>query len=314
MSYTDEFRAFASRHGVSSDAITRIMWHMQPSFHIYVTDEDDIDPGVIVVGHVGGLPELPADVEWDTAHYFVASLDLAALPKQPLDDGLPREGHLLFFAYGEYEAEDGVVPVIHVPPGTETAVRPVPPSWDLHGEPDELKPLRRRALVCTPGTSWDVLDWSWDPEVPYKEQTIERLALQADVEEDLREGLGLLVAAVREYAERTGTLPRVERRGGLRGVELNPSDRAYYGAEFLRKCEEAVIVCRDAPERFEELYSRALAEATTFDEGGPGAWLNLLEVSEGVVFEMGDGEAGWIINRDDLLAQRFDRVYQAYHC
>ncbi|WP_051767223.1 DUF1963 domain-containing protein [Streptomyces sp. NRRL S-37] len=312
MSYTDEFRAFASRHGVSSDAITRIMWNMQPSFHIYATDEGAVEPGEIVVGYVGGLPELPADTEWDPGHHFVAALDLAALPKQPLDAGLPREGHLLFFAFEDYHAEDGVVPVIHVPPETGTAVRPVPvgESWD--GEPYELEPLRRQVLVCDPGTSWDVLGWMWDPEVPEEGQTIELLSLDEEINEEEREGLGLLLAAVREYAERTGTLPRVERNGGLRGVEMNPPYyRAVYDAEFLRKCEEAVVVCRDTPERFEELYARAMAEAAT-KEGGP--WLNLLELTQADVFDWGDGEVGWIINRDDLLAQRFDRVRQAYNC
>lgn len=145
-----------------------------------------------------------------------------------------------------------------------------------------------------------------------EEEKVELPPLQNDIDDDERERLAPIVAAVHEYAERTGDIPRVRRNGGLRGVEMNPPYyRAVYDAEFLRKCEEAVIVCRDAPERFEELYARAMAEAAT-KEGGP--WLNLLELTQADIFTWGDGEVGWIINRDDLLAQRFDRVRQTYNC
>ncbi|GGV50361.1 hypothetical protein GCM10010293_61270 [Streptomyces griseoflavus] len=30
--------------------------------------------------------------------------------------------------------------------------------------------------------------------------------------------------------------------------------------------------------------------------------------------DTGDGEVSWIIRREDLLAQRFDRVMQSYYC
>ncbi|MFH8977145.1 hypothetical protein [Streptomyces sp. NPDC017890] len=99
----------------------------------------------------------------------------------------------------------------------------------------------------------------------------------------------------------------------LRGVEMNPPYwRADYGRDFLRKREEAVITLRDDPERFDELYSRALEEAVEEREGGP--WLNLVEFGEDAVFRQGDGELGWIIRREDLLAGRYDRVLHSYNC
>ncbi|MBJ6622254.1 hypothetical protein [Streptomyces sp. DHE17-7] len=58
MSYTDEFRTFAREHGVSDDAITRIMWCMQPSVHLDMVDPAAVGPHDIVVVHTA-LPERP---------------------------------------------------------------------------------------------------------------------------------------------------------------------------------------------------------------------------------------------------------------
>ncbi|MEF9903953.1 DUF1963 domain-containing protein [Streptomyces sp. P9-A2] len=311
MSYTDEFRVFARRHGVSDDSITRIMWMMQPSVHLRILDPSEVGPDDLVVGHTGGLPELPEDVPWD-GDVYVAGLDLAAIPEQPLDLGLPREGQLLFFTNRGYDDEEPA-PVVHVPAGTVTAVRPAP-SGAYSEDPSDTwttDVLERRVLVCrTTGTSWDVLDWLWDPDDDFAEAEGRMPDLEgADVEDEARP----LLAAFTEYAERVGTVPFVHRTCGLRGVELNPQYyRADYATDFLKKGEEAVVVCRDEPERFDELYAEALRNAVSEQEGGP--WLNLLEFGEDAVFHTGDGEVGWLINRDDLLAGRFDDVVQSYHC
>ncbi|MFC1231788.1 MULTISPECIES: YwqG family protein [Streptomyces] len=310
MSYTDEFRAFARRHGVSDDSVTRVMWMMQPSVHLDILDPSEVGPDDLVVGHTGGLPELPDGVAWD-GDVYVAGLDLAAIPEQPLDLGLPREGHLLFFTSSGYEDGDPA-PVVHVPAGSATAVRPAP-SGTYSEDPSDTwttDVLERRVLVCrTTGTSWDVLDWLWDPghDIGGTEAGLPDLE-DPDVEDEVRP----LLAAFTEYAERVGTVPFVRRTCGLRGVELNPPYyRADYGTDFLKKGEEAVAVCRNEPERFDELYAEALRDACE-QEGGP--WLNLLEFGEDAIFHTGDGEVGWLVNRDDLLAGRFDDVVQSYHC
>lgn len=306
MSYTDEFRAFARRYGVSDDAITRIMWNLQPSAHLTIRDLSEVGPGDHVVGHIGGLPQMPADVPWEEGA-FVADLDLAAIPEQPLDLGLPREGHLLFFTGLEYQ-QGGHAPVLYIPPGTGTAERPAP-VYEVFGEMEGPEVLERQALVCRPGTAWDVLDWMWDIDNTGHPYPAAKMPDIEDVHEEAREQLRPLLEAVTEYAERVGAIPLVNRNCGLRGVKLNPDYHSnYYGEEFQKKCEEAVVICRSEPGRFDDLYDKALKE------GPEGAWLNLLEFGECDLFDDGDGEVGWAILRDDLLAHRFDRVRQTYFC
>ncbi|MFF3730312.1 DUF1963 domain-containing protein [Streptomyces sp. NPDC002476] len=309
MSYTDEFRTFARRCGVSDDAITRIMWNLQPSAHLSIRELSEVGPEDHVVGHVGGLPKMPAEVPWDEG-IFVADLDLAAIPKQPLDLGLPREGHLLFFTASDFRyagyADDAMV--LHIPPGTETAERPEPEEGYLD---DAWGPhfLERRVLVCRPGTAWDVLDWMWDIDNTGHPYPAAEMPDIEDVHEEARERLRPLLEAVTEYAERVGTIPLVNRSCGLRGVKLNPDYHSnYYSEEFQARCEEAVVICRSEPGRFDDLHDKALKE------GPEGAWLNLLEFGESHLFYDGDGEVGWSIPRDDLLAHRFDRVRQTYFC
>lgn len=57
--------------------------------------------------HLGGLPELPAGVEWPIWNgaplAFLAQIDLAAAPKEDWPAWLPRDGKLFFF----YDAEGG---------------------------------------------------------------------------------------------------------------------------------------------------------------------------------------------------------------
>ncbi|GAA2504422.1 hypothetical protein GCM10010406_46310 [Streptomyces thermolineatus] len=307
VSRTSAFRAFARQHGVSDDAVTRILWMVQPSVHLHLKNPRTVGPQDRVIGYVGGLPEMPLDAPWEIGHYFVASLDLAAIPKQPLDDDVPREGHLLLFAEEDYRfPQDEIAPVIHVPPGTETAVRPAPVyRYDGDEEDSVQEVLERQALVLECASGWDVLGWPLQEDGGGWEYD--------GLEGEERLYAEQFVAAVEEYRTRVGVRPAVDRRSAkLRGVELNPPYwRADYGIDFLRKREEAVVMLRNSPERFDELYGKALEEAQQQQKGGP--WLNLVEFGEDSVFQEGDGEVGWIINRQDLLAGRFDRVRLSYH-
>ncbi|WP_324784635.1 DUF1963 domain-containing protein [Streptomyces sp. H51] len=280
------------------------MWNLQPSVHLSTPDLSAVGPGDHVVGHVGGLPQMPADAPWEEGT-FVADLDLAAIPEQPLDLGLPREGRLLFFTSLEYQ-HGGQAPVLYIPPGTETAERPAPVE-EVFGEMEGPEVLERRALVCRPGTAWDVLDWMWDNDNTGDPDRAAKMPDIQDVHAEERERLRPLLDAVTEYAERVGAIPFVNRSCGLRGVKLNPAYHSnYYVEDFQQKGEEAVVICRSEPDRFDDLYDKALKE------GPEGAWLNLLEFGEDNLFDQGDGEVGWAIFRDDLLARRFDRVRQTY--
>jgi uncharacterized protein YwqG len=65
----------------------------------------------VAVGRLGGLPKLPADVDWPTWEdhgplTLIASIDCAALPAGAVDIALPDEGTLCFF-YFDGQLDDG---------------------------------------------------------------------------------------------------------------------------------------------------------------------------------------------------------------
>ncbi|MGC4808118.1 DUF1963 domain-containing protein [Micromonospora sp. DT233] len=294
MSYAQQFRAFARRHGVSDDAITRILWSVQPGVEVGLCDPEGIGPESQVIGYCGGLPRLPADTPWPMGDTFIAALDLAAIPPQPMDLALPRQGHLLFFG-DPYPEHDCPAEVIHVPAGTPTAERPAPVDEEWPSVEAEVLP--RQVITLDRVNRWDILGWTPEPD-------------NDDVDDDEKEWLARLMAAIEEYGARVGEVPTVQRRTwGLRGEALNPNPYAAdYRAGFLRRGEEAVTILRAEPERFDELHGQALEAAAL----GDGVWLNLLEFHQDEI-SPGDGEMGWIIRRDDLHAGRFDRVRQSQH-
>ncbi|MFD7234820.1 YwqG family protein [Streptomyces syringium] len=107
-----------------------------------------------VVGRLGGLPELPGDVEWPVWERhgplsFIASVDCAALPSGVLDIPLPTDGTLSFF-YFDGQVDDGdalVLPdepesrdgarVLYTPVGVAASERATPPEL----EPYPMVPL-----------------------------------------------------------------------------------------------------------------------------------------------------------------------------
>lgn len=101
---------------------------------VYPPDRD-----VDTVGHFGGLPRLPSEIEWPrdagtgTPMMFVAAVDLARLPVFENAEGLPTSGTLLFFiiADGNRWDADGETPmghVIHLPDGVGKAAERSPPT------------------------------------------------------------------------------------------------------------------------------------------------------------------------------------------
>ncbi|MEV5597534.1 YwqG family protein [Streptomyces sp. NPDC052496] len=127
-----------------------------------------------VVGHLGGLPELPADVPWPVREgngplAFVASVSLSALAALSaqagveLDIPLPGDGTLLFFvAYGPGQDGDGVpglgpegqqgARVLYVPEGTPVAER---------GAPEGIEPYHRVRLSAEPETTFPDREDFW---------------------------------------------------------------------------------------------------------------------------------------------------------
>lgn len=101
----DALRALAHQH-LSSDVAERWVSLLRPAVRLEAAGGADT-----VVGRLGGLPHLPADVEWPSwqGHgplSFVASLDCGALPVAALDIDLPPEGTLSFF-YFDGQMDDG---------------------------------------------------------------------------------------------------------------------------------------------------------------------------------------------------------------
>ncbi|MCZ3389261.1 MAG: DUF1963 domain-containing protein [Actinomycetia bacterium] len=108
------------------------------------------EPGGEAAAVLGGLPQLPSDVDWpmlgDEPLRFLANLNLAAVHKVLPSAPLPPDGSLLFFATYDSEGPGGdtvmfvaaSIPasrpgwrVLYVPAGFETAERLCPPHPNL---------------------------------------------------------------------------------------------------------------------------------------------------------------------------------------
>ncbi|MGC4808799.1 hypothetical protein [Micromonospora sp. DT233] len=103
------FRA-AAREDMSDEDIAWWLRLARPCLHL---ERGGDGP---VVGHFGGRPALPASVAWPAETVHLASVDLAAIPRDTLDLGLPADGTLVFFSKTHIVPDGGHV--LHVPAGT----------------------------------------------------------------------------------------------------------------------------------------------------------------------------------------------------
>jgi hypothetical protein len=134
-------------------ALPRVTFHVQEQFpgqEQSSTQEQQEAGADRVVGHLGGNPWLPEDVEWSGFPHFIASIDCAALPRGAVEFPFPEDGRMLFFADAntpdfEPRGQDAYARVVYVPAGTPTAERvpeyvedqpflaePVPLGYELH--------------------------------------------------------------------------------------------------------------------------------------------------------------------------------------
>nr|WP_286169413.1 DUF1963 domain-containing protein [Actinospica acidiphila] len=266
---------------------------MEPAVYFEREVPESVGPGDRVIGYIGGAPELPLDMEWEVGDIFVASFDLAAVPRTLFDDGLPREGHLLLFT----RPDAGGGKTLHIPPGTETTVRPVPVPSELEVQfGSSHMMLDRWTMVASRHDAWDAHAWLIGED---------HGGIWGEVESEEAEWHAQLEAAVEEYAAKVGVRPAMDNSAGkLRGVQRNVHESWTKGTEtFQRLREEAVLELRDAPDRFDEVYDRAWRQL-------PGAPLLHLATFnlESLQYDWMDGEISWMISRDDLRARRFDRA------
>ena len=148
-----------AREHLPADLAEKYISLLRPAFGL---GPDTTGP---VVGQVGGLPNLPDDVDWPILTEgsstgplsFIASINLSRLPPGVLDLSLPDSGTLYFFYFdghldntGGWGTDDapksgaGVpdggeagAPVLYVPSGRPLRERPAPPR---------LRPLERQNL------------------------------------------------------------------------------------------------------------------------------------------------------------------------
>lgn len=176
MQITDSPLAHAGRQYFSEADAETWIGLLRPAFHLRALADDEL-----IVGQLGGDPELPADAEWPTweGHgplSFVASVDCGSVPGDSLDIPFPESGTLLFFyfdglgentvAYNDPASVLGGTRVIHIPEGTGTAVRPAPegvdpyPRLDLGGELIATIPDNENAaLIAAYGDPDDPVDY-----------------------------------------------------------------------------------------------------------------------------------------------------------
>ncbi len=126
------FREEAAGRGIPAEDVERWLATARPCATLALSGDGP------VVGRFGGPLVLPADTP-DPKHPFVASVDLAALPADATDLPLPADGHLLLFVFIDEVASCTTVgSAIHVPAGTAVVERDRN-AWN----PDDVDDYRR---------------------------------------------------------------------------------------------------------------------------------------------------------------------------
>jgi hypothetical protein len=222
-----------------------------------------------VVGRFGGPVSLPAGAP-DPQYPLIATIDLAALPAGVTDLPLPSGGTLLLFGFPE---EDGMGEVMYVPAGAAVEERAQYPEWF---PPDEdeyagvYAELPRGDLHLTADVSLPYVGYVELPRPPWTEPLPGHPHSEA-------------LASV--WEDQWGGAPLLI--GGY-GTDYN-------GGDACRAAATSAALASRAGHRPGETSDKAedwvlLAEAQV-DRPGAGAGIF------------------WAIERDDLVAQRFDRAY-----
>ncbi|MFE4058602.1 DUF1963 domain-containing protein [Streptomyces sp. NPDC059096] len=279
----DALRPFhdeAIARGIPEDDVERWLGTARPCLALAQCGADGDDGGGPVVGRFGGPLLLPADVP-DPAHPFVASIDLAALPADASGLPLPPDGHLLFFAFPElrssYESEGSVV---YVPAGTAVTERDRNAwnSLDFDDEAAMFEAFPQGPLRALPGVSLpyhhsvDIPEEPWSEPLPGHPRAEEL----AEVWEDTHDA----IAPASSF-----------RIGGYacdEGVYTDP-----IGIAALRAGQAAEAGRGDGPV-----------------SGDVSDWVLLADWYAGMdVQGWESATVHWAIQREDLAAWRFHRVF-----
>ncbi len=281
MATKDEFFQAMRDKGVSEDAVSVIRKWCRPTLCL------NTDGVGTPVGHIGGLPRLPADVEWtigrdrldyEPAHWsLVLSLDCAALPHHYLDAGFPESGTLLLF-----NLEDSGE-VVYVPAGVETTERAMP------------DPEPRKSVYAT-------LHWSRDsfPDYFYASPW------ETWAKEYFGDDNDLVAAAFREYEECGGEVSALEKAGYIFGQV-----GGFIGIAGPNHWELAPLpedgITEDAQDEVAHAEFRRNFPAIAADAL---QWVLLAAVGNQWFVE--EAAKAWYIRAEDLAAGRFDEVVVSY--
>jgi hypothetical protein len=172
----EQFRSAAVDRGIPEDEVGKFAEHLR--FAVWTWPAED---GEDTVGRMGGLPRLPAGVDWpggESPLPFIGSVDCAALPRaEELD--LPAGGSLLFFLHHEEDVEEhpstDYARVLHVPAGTPTQEAAPPPDHDSRTFFCESIPFLIPEQRITAQVLPELPDWIADRSVQFEAETVKQL-------------------------------------------------------------------------------------------------------------------------------------------
>ncbi|WP_436844827.1 YwqG family protein [Streptomyces roseoverticillatus] len=171
-STTDALHTLAREH-LPTEIAERWIGLMRPGLRLEKATSTGAVGEPVVVGRLGGLPELPEDEEWPVWEAqgplsFIASIDCAALPSTALDITLPSDGTLAFF-YFDGQVDDGCAMVSPYEPGTWAGARvlyvPAGSPVTRRTAPEGIQPYPEVMLTARVETTAPYL---WHPAV-YRE-------------------------------------------------------------------------------------------------------------------------------------------------
>ena len=226
-----------------------------------------------VVGRFGGPVLLPAEAE-DPRFPLIVTIDCAALPSDATDLPLPADGLLLLFGFPDSDGnDDSMGDVVHVPAGADVTERATyPPLYPLDENVEIYQEFPQGEPHLTADVSLPFVGTVELPQAPWSAPLPGHPHSEqlAEVWADQWGGSTLLI--------------------GGHGTDFNGGDAREAAAYFAGVAEQAGK--RPGPGK------------TSPDADD---WVLLAECN---VSRPGGGAAiFWAIQRDDLIAQRFDRAH-----
>ncbi|MFF4353251.1 YwqG family protein [Streptomyces sp. NPDC001530] len=286
----DALRDLAVRHLPPDDA-ERWLNLLRPGVRLEATAHGSAAAAHDVVGQLGGLPKLPADVHWPVwaAHgplSFIAAIDCAALPADALDIDLPADGTLLFF-YFDGQLDDGEAlvlaedrdswagaRVLHIPAG-ETVMEHTAPGGL---QPYPVVPLTAR-VEMTAAEPWHPrIREAFAPGAPLGQRYNHPVCAQE------------FLNALWDFGDAIGHQIGGHARSVQNPVEIETAEASLDGEvswEDPRLSEEA------------------------------GNWVLLAQFDSEDAADMMWGDSGalyWLIRPRDLAERRFDRALFTWQC